>query len=249
MGGARLFWLGLALLIAGLLVLNIYTYWQGRQFYRQFQRVRLDPIGLRQFAGADVVIDEGKQIVVFLGDSRAAGWPAPAGFEATYQFINRGINGESSHQTLLRFDTHIAPLEPDIIILQVGVNELTAIPLLRHREAEIIAESEANIRGLVARSRELGATVILTTIFPAGQPQATDYFRNPGDIAEAITTVNNNLTDLASDDVILFDTSAVLAGENGRVQGDFAADYLHLTPAGYTALNTELAKLLQSLNP
>lgn len=248
-GMMRVVVVGLVLLVGVLIVSNVYVYWQGRQFYRQFQRTRLDPIGLRAFM-EDVVVPEGdKQVVVFLGDSRAAGWQAPAGFTTTHQFINRGIGGETSHQTLLRFDTHITPLEPDIIVLQVGVNELTAIPLLRHREAEIRAESEANIRELVARCRALGATVIWTTIFPAGQPQFNDYLRDPGDIASAINTVNGSLSDLAGEGVIVFDTSAVLAGEDGRVLDGLAADFLHLNPAGYAALNIELTKLLQRTNP
>ena len=68
-----------------------------------------------------------------------------------------------------RFAAHIAPLRPDYILLQVGINDLKTIPIFPDRRPVIIANCLANIRAILQQSTDLGATVILTTNFPVSE--------------------------------------------------------------------------------
>jgi len=67
--------------------------------YAREQAVRLDPFGLDVYADAR---PPGKRprvqpLVVFFGDARALGWPAPAEL-SRFRFLNRGIGFQTSAQ-------------------------------------------------------------------------------------------------------------------------------------------------------
>ena len=119
----------LALIFVGSFLLslaaNVGLLRQSRHYKRLFYLTRLDPLGLAAFAGTPPVAEPGMRRVVLFGDSRIAAWSlsAPAGI----QIVNRGVAGHSSAQALLRFAEHVAPLRPDLVVVQVGVNDLVAV--------------------------------------------------------------------------------------------------------------------------
>jgi hypothetical protein len=169
----RLFSLTLLLCLVALvvsLVFNALLFLQARHYYLQLNKTNLDPLGLSVFSADSLPQDvpaASTATVVFFGDSRAEMWPAPAKLKG-FSFVNRGINTQTSAQVLGRFDKHVVPLHPNIVIVQVGINDLKTIPLFPERKAAIITNCKANIQQIVARSVNSGATVILTTIFPIG---------------------------------------------------------------------------------
>ncbi len=159
--------------------------------------------------------------------------------------MNRGITNQTSAQVLGRFDKHVLPLQPDIIILQVGINALKTIPLFPERKAAIIANCKTNIQQLVTRSVNRGATVILTTIFPIGPvPLTRQPFWSP-EIAQAVSEVNAYLYSLKANNVLILDTYSLLA-ENNQVQPNYVRDTLHIGERGYEAINQELTKVLSN---
>lgn len=214
-------------------------------YYRDLNAVRLDPLGLNAFSDSPTPIP-GQQMVVFFGDSRAADWPAP--FLEGFTFINRGIHGQTSAQVAGRFDAHIRPLQPDIIILQVCVNDLKVIPLFPERQSDIQAACIAHIRQIVTQAQAIGAKVILTTVFPVGEAsfERRLFFWSDA-VAASIGDVNTALRDLAGEGGYLLDAYPILADESGLLRPVYAADTLHLNPAGYAALDTALRDLLASL--
>src|SRR5689334_9754871 len=101
----------------------------------QLNQVRLDPMELNQsFATVTSPLSLQKR-VVFFGDSRAESWLAPD--DTSFQYVNRGLGGETSAQVLGRFAAHVAPLHPDIIVLQVCINDLKTIPIFPQQESTI----------------------------------------------------------------------------------------------------------------
>jgi lysophospholipase L1-like esterase len=224
---------------------NALLFAQARNFYLQLNETRLDPLGLRSFStdsGQHDVPAPTKATVVFFGDSRAAQWPFPDQLKG-FSFVNRGIPYQTTAQVLGRFDEHIAPLRPHIVVVQVGINDLKTIPLFPERKAAIIANCKANIRQMVARSVASGATVILTTIFPVGSvPLAWKPFWS-SDVALAVNDVNNYLYSLKTSNIIIIDTYSLLA-ENGKTQNNYARDMLHLNAKGYEVLNSKLIDIL-----
>jgi len=234
---------GLLVVTAVSIILNVIVYRQAWKYYLQLNETRLEPIGLSYYPTAAEGAALKSDIVVFFGDSRAYEWPAPPDMDA-FTFMNRGIGGQTSAQVAARFDAHIAPLQPQIVILQVCINDLKTIPLFPQNKTAIIANCIANIEQIVDKSVALDADVILTTIFPLGK---LSLKRRPfwsDDVAAAITEVNAFIESLAGPHVMVLDTAVVLADENGIVQQTYSKDFLHLNETGYEALNKELIQML-----
>jgi hypothetical protein len=211
----RSLWLVFALTFVALLAsvaLNITFFVQGRQYYLQLNETRLDPLGLSYFTstnGQPDPADLDRPAVVFFGDSRAADWPAPN--LDRFDFINRGIGAQTSSQALLRFDDHVTPLRPRVVALQIGVNDLKTLALFPERKEVIIAACKDNIRRIVGRAGEIGATVILTTIFPVGEPPLERMPFWSSDISRGVDEVNGYIRSLAAPNVVVLDAYAILA--------------------------------------
>lgn len=230
------------LLILSLAGLNWFTFTKASQYYLELNATRLDPLGLNYYPTTPPLPSPTTPRFVFFGDSRAAQWPAPdlPGIE----FINRGIGAQTSAQAAERFAEHIAPLQPDIVLVQVGINDLKTIPLFPHRRQVIVATCKANIGRIVTQAQEIGATVILTTIFPTRPPSLERSFYWSAEADAAILEVNDYIRSLQIDNVIILDSHTLLMGADGYTTIAYAADFLHLKPAGYAQLNAVLQPLL-----
>ena len=227
--------------------LNLLLYSRLRKYYTLLYAVELDPLGLSYFQnGVDQQkFDDKRSEVVFFGDSRAAQWPDPQLEE--FSFINRAIGNQTSAQVANRFEVHVRPLQPDIVVIQVGINDLKTIPLFPGRKQDIVSNCEANIETIVQDSLEMGSTVIITTIFPAGQVPLHRRLVWSEEITKAIEEVNHYIRGLAQDPVILFDAAVILSHPNGQMRREYRLDELHLNKEGYEALNLELIKILKNL--
>jgi lysophospholipase L1-like esterase len=240
----------LLLLTAALLIstaLNYLLWRKSRHYYLLVKRIQLDPVHLSHYPTQPEVSLSEKPLAVFFGDSRAYDWPAPAldGFA----FANRGVPGEMSVQSLARLEQHVIALRPDIVVVQVGVNDLHTIPFMPEERSRLVANCQANLGAIVARLQGAGATVIVTTIFPVGRMPLEQRLLGAGDagpLGEAIGEVNAFIARLEGEGVIVFDTAPVLTGGEPEPRGEYLADYLHLNAAGYAALNEALIPLLRA---
>ncbi|MGD1805737.1 SGNH/GDSL hydrolase family protein [Dapis sp. BLCC M126] len=134
-----------------------------------------------------------------------------------------------------------------MIIIQVGVNDLKNIPLFPEKKEIIISECKSNLEQIVRQSRQLGAVVILTTIFPIAEvPLERKLVWSP-DVAIGIKEVNNFIYSLEKENVIIFDTTHILANEQGKVRREYRIDLLHINRSGYEALNDKLTPILKDL--
>ena len=143
-----------------------------------------------------------------------------------------------------RFASHVRSLQPNIVIIQVGVNDLKTVALFPESRDSIVANCRENIKRIVDESKSLGATVILTTIFPVGEApiQRKPFWSD--DIESAVNEVNVYINTLAEDKVIIFDAFSILANSQGMMLQKYASDELHLNNQGYEILNKELVKLV-----
>lgn len=242
-------WLMMALLAALALSIvgNIWLFNLNRTNYRGMHQVHLDPLGLvaNPPEPTDALAHPGQTLVVFYGDSRAQAW-TPPGKMPGYRFVNRGIGAQTTEQVLARFDAHIAPLQPDVIVVQVGINDLKTLPLFADRQEAIIQRCKENIEAIVDRSRASGAQVILTTIFPVGQIPLARRLVWTDDVVLAVDVVNDFIQSLHGAGVTVMKTD-FLQDNSGRLRPELSADALHLNSAGYTVLNQELRTLLESM--
>jgi lysophospholipase L1-like esterase len=251
MRSRHLLWPIIGLLVM-LLIVSIATtyviYNQGRLYYLQLNGLRLDPLGLNHYPitpNQQNLTNQNLTTAVFFGDSRAAQWPAPT--MDNVEFINRGIGSQTSEQAVLRFDHHIKPLSPEVIIVQICINDLKTIPLFPKRKDHIIARCKGNIEKIVAASTDLNAKLIVTTIFPIGEVPLERRSFWSEDVAIAIDDVNTFIHNLKSDNVTVFDAYTILADNDGLINPDYSLDLLHLNPRGYERLNQELEIHLNSL--
>ena len=246
----RLTIFGFAILFAlliGSLALNWLFFQRGRSYYLALNATRLDPLDSDFYTGEVMPVGSGVVRVVFLGDSRAYDWPAPLEGSDRFEFVNRGIGAQTTAQIFGRFEEDVAGLNPGVVIIQMGINDLKTIALFPERRDAIVAECEANIAATVRKSRESGAVVILTTIFPLGEvPLERRLFWSP-DVGDGVEKVNDYIRLLDGEGVIVFDAAAILADGNGQVRDEYSHDLLHLAPAGYEALNERLESILAEL--
>jgi len=237
---------GILFLLCGSIALNVFLYKEVSKFYTQLYASELDPIGLSYFQHEVNPINSDKQIVVFYGDSRAAQWPSPQinGF----YFVNRGIGNQTSTQVILRFEEHVQPLQPDIVIIQVCINDLKTIPLFPGKKQEIIDNCKANIIKTIQKSLAINSTVILTTIFPtSGNIPLERRLVWSKDIYDAINEVNQFILNYQDKGVIIFDTAHMLSNSDGNMKPEYIYDLLHINNTGYEAINTELIKILETM--
>jgi len=233
--------------LVGSIILNLIIYNRANLYYRELNKVRLDPLDLSRYpVNSNLPKPENNQKrVVFFGDSRAESWPVPR--LPDYEFINRGIGGQTSVQINQRFEQHLRSLQPDVVVIQLGINDLKTIGLFPGRKSEIIANCRQNIGDIVQKSRELGAAVIITTIFPFGEvPLARKPFWSD-DIFPAVQEVNAYIKSLADEGVIVFDTLPILADDRGMMLPEYRVDELHYNQQAYEQLNQEFTELLKSL--
>lgn len=234
------------------LMSNYRNYRISKQYERFFGANILDPFNLTVYPSdpestlpATAVPN---QLVVFFGDSRALEWPAPTYNDQRWHFVNRGINAQTSIQAAGRFDHHVIPLNPDVVIIQVGVNDLRLIPMFPEQRANIIANTKKAVDKMVSDSTWNGAHVILSTIFPVGNPNLEQKLLGQSpQIITAVREVNQHILSLASDRVSVINTDPILGQPNGIARLEYQSDFLHINQRGYNALNNELMHILTTL--
>jgi lysophospholipase L1-like esterase len=243
---ARLIILVLSVLLVASAGINAYLVQIAHGYEEGANSVRLDPGGLRIYASERTKPRGDDPLLVFFGDSRAAMWPAPAS-PTGYRVVNRGIGYQTTAQMLIRFDADLASLRPNVVVLEAGVNDLKTIADFPARRGEIVAECEANLARIVQRCHQVGATVVLVTVFAIGDvaPWRRPFWSN--DVRVAVREVNAFLSSLVGENVVLFDANAVLVDGHGDVRKPFQVDHLHLSPAGYAALNQSLQPALAAI--
>jgi lysophospholipase L1-like esterase len=215
-------------------------------YFRAGEAIRLDPAGLNVYAAERERPLADRPLVVLFGDSRALMWSPPTA-PAGCRTINRGIGFQTTAQMLLRLEADVTSLRPAVVVIEGGVNDLKAIADFPDQHRRIVDDCEANLQLMVERCRRSGASVVLVTVFGIGD---VALWRRPfwsSQVADAVGEVNAFLSRLAGDKVVLFDANRVLANGQGQIRHAYQLDHLHLSPAGYAALNERLSPLLASL--
>jgi lysophospholipase L1-like esterase len=233
-------------ILGGSICLNFLLFSRAKQYYLELNQTRLDPLGLSAYTVNLQDFPKADHIrVVFFGDSRAASWPSPN--LNGYEFVNRGISSQTSVQAVQRFSAHVRSLKPDIVVIQVGINDLKAIALFPKQRNAIVANCQANIKQIVDESRNLGAVAIVTTILPVGEvPLERQAFWSDA-ISQAVKEINAYIETLATEKTIVFDTVPILADSQGLMLQKYRENELHLNKQGYGSLNQKLAQLLPSI--
>ncbi|MCE9532066.1 MAG: hypothetical protein K8T89_13215 [Planctomycetes bacterium] len=235
------------MLIASLAA-NTFLLWMVKKQHIGMLKVRLDPTDEIRFVklnAEQAPVKPGEKRVVFAGASRIDMWeslPKVAGC----QMVNRGQSHNTSAQLRLRLERDAIALKPDVVFLEVGVNDLKTIGLLPDFERTMTDRLKANRSAMIERLNEKGIHVIVSTIFPFGD---VPLHRKPFWSDRTLTVreeINREVRELKGPLITVFDADPVFSAE-GRMKAEYQLDEFHLNAAGYEALNRAITPMIEKI--
>lgn len=180
------------------------------------------------------------QRIVLVGDSRIAQWPRPEAPQG-YHIISRGRGGETSLQLEARMPDLLKALNPDVVVIGTGANDLVAASLSAPHAERIEESLLASVTRITDRIRRAGAEPVLSTII---QPARADFLRRAlawnMEIHDMVARVNAAFLAQGAAGLRVFDANAVLKGGAGPLAAQFSKDTLHLNKIAYALLSQAL---------
>ncbi|MBK1877023.1 SGNH/GDSL hydrolase family protein [Pelagicoccus mobilis] len=229
---------------------NYFLFDKASEFYAREAEVRMTPINTQRYATENQTIikkAKTKPRIVMFGESRCGMWRphAPKNW-GEVEIINRGIGGETTPQILGRLQADVLELDPDIVVLQMGDNDLKTMAVLPGTRERAIESTYSNITKIAEGLSNRGIQVVITTIFP---PAPIEFLRKPfwsDEVNESIDLVNQRLLEFDHPKVLTANCDEIL--RDGKfIKDEYSIDTLHLNAAGYQALNTGLEELMKSV--
>jgi lysophospholipase L1-like esterase len=222
---------------------------QGLHYYEKMLEIQLDPTHEGYFFLENRALasrpPQRRRIVLF-GDSRIERWTQPPVMSGS-QVVNRGIGGDTTAQLLLRLKRDVIDLHPDVVVVQVGINDLKAIGIMPENADRITKLVKNNIRKMVSLLRQNNIRVLLMTILPAGRPDLIHRLAWSNGIDRSVATVNQYIRYLGrKTEVSVLDCTPPFA-RGGRMRSEYAEDTLHLNAKGYELLGQMLSRALVAM--
>lgn len=172
--------------------------------------------------------------IVMLGDSLTAGgvWDD---LDENAKVINEGITGDGYTQILNRLDAVISA-KPDVVFLQVGINDLGHV-----KKISQIIDGHAAIWEKLKSSLP-NVRIIVCSLIPINERM---YKRTKAGVNQTIRNVNNLLAAKAAEEKLEFiDLYTPLTGPDQSLPKALTFDGIHLTKAGHKIWLNELLTYL-----
>jgi len=166
--------------------------------------------------------------VAMVGDSLTAfaDW---ASILPDVRLANRGVNGDTTADTLSRLDT-ILSVRARIAFIQLGVNDIAA--------GRAVDAIEADYRRLVIALKDAGSRVVVLSTLECARDRC-------GDRTAATRALNGRLRGLARElQADWVDLNAILSAPGEGLRPQYTYDGVHLTAAGYAAWRDAIGPLL-----
>jgi len=180
--------------------------------------------------------------VVFMGNSITEGWVfmRPEFFE-NRDYINRGIGGQTTPQMLLRFRPDVVDLNPKVVLILAGTNDIAGNTGFTPLETII-----GNIKSMAEIANANGIEVVISSILPA-----IKYLWKPGlNPAPKIISINKQLKAYAKqNNFIYLDYFTAMVNDNdGLKVPDYTAadDLVHPNVAGYLVMEKLAEKAIET---
>ena len=164
------------------------------------------------------------QRVVFIGDSITARWDLHGYFGKG--FINKGVESQNAEEIAARFQTDVVDLQPDIVVILAGTNDVRA-------EGDL-AQAHDSVAAMVQMARTNGIKPVVCTIPPV--------------LAHLESAQTYNLM-LTSDPALQIscDYYRALTDANGTpIAGALNDDGVHPSILGYVRMAAEINRVLNS---
>jgi lysophospholipase L1-like esterase len=182
----------------------------------------------------------GEKRVVFLGDSITDYWRLSDYFSGK-PYINRGIDGQTTPEMLVRFRQDVIDLHPKVVIMLAGTNDIAGVtgPTLNE-------DIEANYASMAELARAHRIQIVFASILPVHNythNAAESFALRPRD---RILALNKWLKDYCTKNHLVYlDYFSALVDERGMLKRTLADDGLHPTDAGYKIMASLAEKAIQ----
>jgi lysophospholipase L1-like esterase len=182
----------------------------------------------------------GESRVVFLGDSITDYWKLPDYFPGK-PYINRGIDGQTTPEMLVRFRQDVIGLHPKVLVVLAGTNDVAGVTGRTSNE-----NIEANYASMAELARAHRIRTVFASILPVHNYTADaeeSFALRPRD---RILALNMWLKDYcANNGFVYLDYFSTLVDERGMLKRTLADDGLHPTDAGYKIMAPLAEKAIQ----
>src|SRR6202140_2012378 len=182
----------------------------------------------------------GQNRVVFLGDSITDYWKLADYFPGK-PYINRGIDGQTTPEMLVRFRQDVIDLHPKVVVVLAGTNDIAGVTGRTLNE-----DIEANYASMAELARAHRIRMVFASVLPVHNytHDAEESFAlRP---RARILALNKWLKDYCAKNRFVFiDYFSALVDERGMLKRALADDGLHPTDAGYKIMAPLAEKAIQ----
>ncbi|WP_165730762.1 GDSL-type esterase/lipase family protein [Polaribacter sp. 20A6] len=179
--------------------------------------------------------------VVFIGNSITDNWTRDHGsfFEANPSYVNRGISGQTSAQMLLRFRTDVIKLQPKVVVISAGTNDIAG-----NRGAIGINEIAGNIFSMAELAKANNIKVVLASVLPA-----SSYSWSPSvEPADKIIELNKLVKAYAKKNkVVYLDYYTPMVNADKGLIKNLGRDTVHPNAAGYDIMEPLVKKAIMTV--
>jgi len=175
----------------------------------------------------------GENRVVFIGDSITDYWKLADYFPGKpYVVINRGIDGQSTPQMLVRFRQDVIDLRPTVLVVLAGTNDVAGVTGPTRNE-----DIEANYASMAELARLHHIRVVFASLLPVNnytEDAKESFALRP---RERILVLNTWLKDYcAKNGLVYLDYFSAMVDDKGMLKRELSEEGLHPNAAGYKVM-------------
>lgn len=230
-----------------LIVVCTYTLQKAQHYYKEYRIFRPLAQGVSEATNFELPGDRPEKLLIMYGDSRISEWQPLPSLDNTL-VVNAGVAGDTALEMRRRLEQDVLRLQPDVVMIQVGMNDLTAAATRgMETPGKIIKQMKSHIQYIIEKLIDHDIEVIVTPVIPASTPGIGRrlFWRN--EIDSLLADANIYLKSLADKHSLQWiDLLKPLHDEKGKLRTDWYVDPLHLYQANYSALNETVEEALNS---
>jgi lysophospholipase L1-like esterase len=183
----------------------------------------------------------GENRVVFIGDSITDYWKLADYFPGK-AYINRGIDGQTTPQMLVRFRQDVIDLHPGVLVVLAGTNDVAGVTGRTSNE-----DIEANYASMAELASAHHIRVIFASLLPVNnytEDAKESFALRPRERILALNTWLKNYC--AKKGLVYLDYFSAVVDDKGMLKRDLSDDGLHPSVSGYKIMAPLAQKAIAS---